>query len=70
VPGLDGGPALPVLEAGGGGVTVCDVHLSTGRGYGLLIEPCTDEEIRSYVMDFAEHIKGSAAVSDDVLRLQ
>jgi transcriptional regulator with XRE-family HTH domain len=65
VPGPDGGPALPVLEAGGGGVTVCDVHLSTGRGHGLLIEPCSDEEIRAYVTDFAEHIKGSNAVSDD-----
>lgn len=65
VPGPDGGPALPVLEAGGGGVTVCDAHLSTGQGYGLLIEPYNDEEIRAYVTDFAEHIKGSNAVSDE-----
>jgi transcriptional regulator with XRE-family HTH domain len=65
VPGPDGGPALPVLEAGGGGVTVCDVHLSTGHGYGLLIEPCSDEEIRAYVMDFAEHIKGMDVNADD-----
>lgn len=65
VPGPDGGPALPVLEAGGGGVTVCDVHLSNGHGHGLLIEPYSDEEIRAYVTDFAEHIKGSDAVSDE-----
>ncbi len=65
VPGPDGGPALPVLEAGGGGVTVCDVHLGTGAGYGLVIEPCSDEEIRAHVTDFAEHIKGSNAPSDD-----
>ncbi len=65
VPGQDGAPALPVLEAGGGGVTVCDAHLSTGHGYGLLIEPCSDEEIRAYVTDFAEHIKGSNTVSDE-----
>jgi len=65
VPGPDGGPALPVLEAGGGGVTVCDVHLGTGTGYGLVIEPCSDDEIRAHVTDFAEHIKGSNAPSDD-----
>ncbi len=65
VPGPDGGPALPVLEAGGGGVTVCDVHLGTGSGHGLVIEPCGDEEIRAHVTDFAEHIKGSNTASDD-----
>jgi transcriptional regulator with XRE-family HTH domain len=65
VTGPDGGPPLPVLEAGGGGVTVCDVHLSTGHGYGLLIEPCSDDEIRAYVTDFAEHIKGSNVANEE-----
>jgi len=46
VPTADGGAPAPVLEAGGGGVTICDVHLRSGQGHGLLIEPCSDDEIR------------------------
>jgi transcriptional regulator with XRE-family HTH domain len=62
----DGGPAIPVLEAGGGGVTICEVHLRSGPQYGLLIEPCSDEKIRADVTDFAEHIlKGNTADADD-----
>jgi len=65
VPSPDGGPAAPVLEAGGGGVTICDVYLRSGLGYGLLIDSCSDDEIRAHVTDFAEHIlKGSVADSD------
>jgi transcriptional regulator with XRE-family HTH domain len=61
VPGQDGGAPTPVLEAGGGGVTICDVHLRTGQAHGLMIDACTDDEIRAHVTDFAEHImKGSA----------
>ena len=56
VSGQDGGPPVPVLEAGAGGVTICEVHLRTGPDYGLMIEPCSDEEVRTDVTDFAEHI--------------
>jgi len=52
--GQDGGPPVPVLEAGGGGITICEVHLRKGPGYGLMIEPRSDDEIRAYVTDFAE----------------
>ena len=66
VPGVDGAAPAPVLEAGGGGVTICDVHLRAGLGYGLLIDPCSDDEIRAHVADFAEHImKGSADFEDE-----
>lgn len=65
VPSPDNGPAMSVLEAGGGGVTVCDVHLSTGHGYGLVVEPCTEEQLRAHVSDFAEHIKGIASPDDE-----
>jgi transcriptional regulator with XRE-family HTH domain len=65
VPSHDNASAMPVLEAGGGGVTICDVHLATGQGVGLLIEPCSEDEIRAHVTDFAEHIKGTAAADDD-----
>ena len=65
VPSPDNAPAMPVLEAGGGGVTICDVHLATGQGFGLLIEPSSEDEIRAHVIDFAEHIKGTGAADDD-----
>ncbi|MES9927683.1 MAG: helix-turn-helix transcriptional regulator [Candidatus Thiodiazotropha sp. 6PDIVS] len=56
VPGQDGTPPIPVLEAGAGGITICEVHLLTGPGYGLRIEPRSDEEIRADVTDFAEYL--------------
>lgn len=60
----DDGMASPVLEAGAGGVTVCEVHLRTGPEYGLMVEPRSDEEIRADVTDFAELIfKGDLADS-------
>lgn len=50
---------VPVLEAGAGGITICEVHLRTGPGYGLLIEPRRDEEVRADTTDFAEYVLGS-----------
>lgn len=41
-----------VLEAGAGGITVCEVHLLTGAEYEIRIEACTEEELRSHVRDF------------------
>lgn len=47
-------------------LTICDVYLRSGHGYGLLIEPCSDDEIRAYVTDFAEHIlKGNTIESEE-----
>ena len=54
VAGKDGELAAPVLEAGAGGITICEVHLRTGPSYGLMIEPRSDDEIRADVTDFAE----------------
>lgn len=66
VPGQDGAPPVPVLEAGAGGITICEVHLRTGPGYGLMIEPRSDEEIRADVTDFAEYLlKGDAGAEAD-----
>jgi transcriptional regulator with XRE-family HTH domain len=59
VPGQDGGPPVPVLEAGAGGITICEVHLRTGPSYGLLIEPRGEDEIRADVTDFAEYLRAS-----------
>lgn len=49
---------VPVLESGAGGITICEVHLRSGPGYGLIIESRSEEEIRADVMDFAEFIGG------------
>lgn len=55
----------PVLEAGAGGITICEVHLRSGPGYGLLIEPRSDNEIRADVTDFADYVRGSDASAID-----
>ncbi len=45
-----------VLETGAGGITICEVHLRKGPGYGLIIEPCGEDEIRRHVLDFASFL--------------
>lgn len=66
VDGKDGEPREPVLEAGAGGITICEVHLRTGPGYGLMIEPCSEEEVRADVTDFAEYLlRGDANLIED-----
>ena len=61
------GTLIPVLEVGGGGITVCEVHLRTGPGYGIIVEPRSDDEIRQDVGDLADHVfKGSTVIDDDV----
>ena len=43
----------PVLEAGAGGITICEVHLAQGPEYGIFIEPVSDVELRREVNEFA-----------------
>ena len=45
-----------VLETGSGGITICEVHLRKGPGYGLMIEPCPEDELRRHVTDFANFL--------------
>lgn len=52
----DDGTLVPVLEVGGGGITVCEVHVRQGPEFGIIVEPRTDEAIRQDVADFADHI--------------
>ncbi len=61
----DGSHPVPVLEAGAGGITICEVHLRCGPDFGLIIEPRSDDEIRADVTDFADYVRGANATSDD-----
>jgi transcriptional regulator with XRE-family HTH domain len=62
----DDGAPIPVLEVGGGGITVCEVHLRTGPAYGLIIEPRGDDEIRQDVADLADHVlRGNIQTEED-----
>ncbi len=45
-----------VLETGAGGITICEDHVRQGPGHGLIVERCTDQEIRRYVSDFANFL--------------
>lgn len=55
---------VPVLEAGAGGITICEVHLHAGPNYGVLVEPAGDEELRAHVSDFVDHVLGTAGAVD------
>ena len=59
---LPNGKGMPkaVLETGAGGITICEVHIRRGPGYGLIIEPCTEDEIRRHVADFANFLLNPA----------
>lgn len=61
------GRTVPVLETGGGGITLCEVHLGLGPGHGIIVEPRTHDDIRSDVEDFVDqlmHPRLSAADED------
>jgi hypothetical protein len=47
------GMPVPVLETGRGGITLCKVHIGRGPEYGILIEPCSEAELRRHVLDFS-----------------
>ena len=42
----------PVLETGGGGTTICEVHVTAGPQFGILLVPMSDAEVRDLVGDF------------------
>lgn len=67
LPTLKGMPKA-VLETGSGGITICEVHLRRGPGYGLIIEPCPEDELRQHVTDYANVLLNtgrSALAADD-----
>ncbi len=64
---LPTGQGMPkaVLETGGGGVTLCEVHVRQGPGFGLIAEPCPHEELRRHVYEFANFLKNPPLSDDD-----
>lgn len=58
---------ISVLETGAGGITLCEVHLKSGPGYGIAVVPRSHDDIRSDVMDFVELLipSSQAAAGDD-----
>lgn len=56
---------VPVLEVGGGGVTICEVHLVQGPYYGLVVEPMGENELRKEVLEFAQFLKPSPEAHQD-----
>jgi transcriptional regulator with XRE-family HTH domain len=41
-----------VLETGGGHTTLCEVNIRRGPGFGIVVQPQSDEEMRNLVADF------------------
>jgi hypothetical protein len=64
VPTSDREASASVLEAGAGGITICEVHALQGPGYGIRVEPCADDEVRAHVADFAEQVWRAAGRSE------
>ena len=65
VPGQLRGMPIPVLETGGGRMTICEVRLEEGSGYGIQVEPMSYEEIEREVREFASSLKEPPAPTDD-----
>ena len=55
----------PILEVGGGGVTVCEVHVVHGPEFGLLVEPRSEQEISREVHEFASLLKNPLVTTQE-----
>ncbi|MEY3787875.1 MAG: hypothetical protein RLZ75_2082 [Pseudomonadota bacterium] len=51
-----------VLETGGGGTTVCEVQVIESNAYGIETTPCTVDELRDYVQEFADYLLASIKI--------
>ena len=59
------GLPIPVLDFGGGGVTVCEVHLAKGPDYGIIVEPRSADEIDREVLEFSKYLLPSQDIDPD-----
>ncbi|MGH9222320.1 MAG: helix-turn-helix domain-containing protein [Acidimicrobiales bacterium] len=51
-----GGKRVPVLESGAGGITLCQVDVKVGPGFGVLVEPQPEGAIRAFVSDLVDSL--------------
>ena len=67
IPTLNG--STPVLETGGGGTTICEVHIANGPDYALIVEPRSEDELRNEVREFARLMMSSSesGVNDEAI---
>ncbi|KAB8125130.1 XRE family transcriptional regulator [Komagataeibacter medellinensis] len=61
----DRGMPKAVLETGSGGITICEVHVRRGPSYGVIVEPCSEEEIRRQVSEFATFLLNPSQPDED-----
>jgi transcriptional regulator with XRE-family HTH domain len=54
ITGDNGALPTPVFATGTGRITICEVHVKRGNGYGITIEPADFDDIRAYAYEFAE----------------
>ena len=47
------GHQITVLDVGAGGITLCEVQIVQGPGYGILVEPMTEAELYREIHEFA-----------------
>jgi transcriptional regulator with XRE-family HTH domain len=61
----------PILETGGGGTTICEVHIKRGPEFGISILPMTEVELRELVADFSAAkwlgLNGDKRDNDEIL---
>ena len=65
VAGQRRGMPIPVLETGGGRMTICEVRLEEGPGYGIQVDPMSYQEVEREVREFASSLKEPPAPTDD-----
>lgn len=44
------------LQTGGGRQTLCEVHVRNGGEYNIKVDPCTQEEIHQYAVEFCDDL--------------
>lgn len=49
-----------VLEAGGGGTTICEVRVSQGSTFGIKVEPMEDQEVYRLTTEFCAGVRSRA----------
>ncbi len=62
-----------VLETGGGHTTLCEVNIRRGPGFGIVVQPQSEEEMRNLVADFCaatwQRRPGTSAEKNEVVNV-